>query len=577
MRTPKRLTGLVAIAAASLLVAGACSSKANNSGTTQQQNSFGYSECPSKPDTCNSGPRKQGGTIIAALGKKIQNFNIDASDGNLVESVEVMNAILPGAYTFLPSGKIAWNPDLFTEEPKVTNTSPQTVVYKIRPEAKWDDGTAINVDDFVYNWKLQDGHDKNILVAGTTGYDDITGVVGSDNGQTVTVTFKDPYSDWRGLFGSLYPAHIGAKAGDIKTDTGLEAAFKDMYKQPTWTGGAFKITAYDKATHVELVPNPAWYGRDKPTLDKIVYQFITDPKQQLPALQNKEINALNVQPSKDLYDGLKALNGVLYSITAGYSWEHIDLNTKNKWLADLALRTAIFDTISRQDIIDKTFKSYFPSAKPLGSHNFVSSANGYKDILSQVAPDQGNGKVDAAKKVLTDAGYTIVNGQLKDKTGANVGPLSFVHTGTTARAATSEVVVQELKQIGLTITDKITDDLSTTLQTEAFDMILFGWGASPLLSPNADLWKTGGGNNFTQWGDASSDKLLADMTKELDLNKQIQMLNDQDVILTKAAVVMPITDKPNAMAVSDTYVNIRDNTAGSYFTYNTQSWGVKQS
>ena len=67
------------------------------------------------------------------------------------------------------------------------------------------------------------------------------------------------------------------------------------------------------------------------------------------------------------------------------------------------------------------------------------------------------------------------------------------------------------------------------------------------------------------------------MTKELDLNKQIQMLNDQDVILTKAAVVMPITDKPNAMAVSDTYVNIRDNTAGSYFTYNTQSWGVKQS
>jgi hypothetical protein len=31
------------------------------------------------------------------------------------------------------------------------------------------------------------------------------------------------------------------------------------------------------------------------------------------------------------------------------------------------------------------------------------------------------------------------------------------------------------------------------------------------------------------------------------------------------------------MVVTNNYVNIRDNNAGSYFTYNTQLWGVKQS
>lgn len=578
MRTSKRLTGLIALAASSLLVVAACSSK---SGNKQQgpQYSPGYAECQTKPDDCNSGPRKAGGQLVLAIGKKLPNFNVNADDGNLVESVETMNLIMPSAFIFLPSGKAAWNQDLFTEEPKVTSDSPQTVVYKIKPTAKWDDGTAISADDFIYAWKTLNGHDKNLNPAGTTGYEDITDVTGSDNGATVTVKFKDPYPDWQGLFSQLYPSKVAKQAGDITTDAGLEAAWKAFYKQPTWTGGPYKISAYNKDTQIEFVPNPNWYGSEKATLDKIIVRFITDATQQMPALKNKEIQGFNVQPNTDLYQQLQQLSnqGVNFEITAGYSWEHIDINTKNKQLGDLALRTAIFDAVSRQDIIDKTVKPYFPTAKPLGSHNFVTSAQGYEDTLSKVAPDQGNGKVDAATKVLTDAGYTISNGQLKDKTGANVGPFTFVHTNTVARAATSEVVQSELKKIGITVTDKITDDLSGSLGNEDFDIILFGWASSPLLAANQDLWKTKGGNNFTQWGDAQSDQLLSQMATTLDHSKMVDLLHQQDEILTKAAVVLPLYDKPNLQVITSDFVNIRDNNAGSYFSYNCQQWGQKAS
>jgi len=572
----KRLTGLIALAGASLLVVSACSSKSTSNGGPAY--SPGYAECLTKPDDCNSGARQEGGQIILALGKLLPNFNVNADDGNLVETVEAMNLVLPGAYYFLPSGTIAWNKDMLAEEPKVTADSPQTIQYKIKPTAKWDDGTPISAKDFIYAWKTLDGHDKKLNPASTTGYDQIDSVVGSDNDATVTVTYKTPYPDWRGLFTGLYPAQVAAKSGDISTDAGLEASWKAFYEQPTYSAGPYKVSAYNKDTQIEFTKNPTWYGADKPTLDKIILKFITDPAQQLPALQNKEIDGFNVQPNLDLYNGLKQLTGVNYEITSGYTWEHIDVNTKAAGLDDPVLREAIFDAIDRQAIIDKTVKGYFPNAKPLGSHNFVDSEKtNYIDILSKVAPDQGNGKADAAKTKLLAAGYTLDGGQLKNKDGKAVGPFNLVHTGTKARGDTSQVVQAQLKAIGITINDKVTDDLSGSLANEDFDLILFAWAASPLKSGNADLWKTGGGNNFTQWGDSAVDALLKQSTTELDPTKMTAQQNQADETITKAAVVLPLYSKPNLQVVTDKFVNIRDNNSGSYFTYNTQQWGVKQS
>jgi peptide/nickel transport system substrate-binding protein len=572
----KRLTGLVALGASALLVIAACSSK---SGGTQQkgpQYSPGYAECQNKPDDCNSGPRKDGGQLIVALGKVLPNFNVNASDGNLVELVEVMNLILPSTYNFMPSGKAQWNTDLLASEPQVTSQNPQTVVYKIRPEATWDDGTPITADDFTYAWKTQRGTDKNIDIAGSTGYEQIKSVTGSDSGKTVTVVYDKPYPDWVGLFGGLYPAHIAAKAGDLNTDAGLEAAFKAQYAQPTWTGGAYKISAYDKTTQISLVPNPKWYGKDKPTLTQVVFKFITDPSQQVPALKNQEIQGFNVQPNRDIYDQLQSMQNVQYEITAGYSWEHLTFNTKNKFLTDQKLREAIMDVVDRQAIVDKTVKPYFPSAKPLGNHMFVSTAQGYKDNYSAVAPDQGNGKVDAGKKILTDAGYTGVGTALKTKNGEPV-VLTLRSTGTAARQQTAELLQSQLKQLGITLNYKVTTDLSGTLDGHDYDIILFGFSGSSLLNGNLDIWRTDGGNNFTLWGDPKVDELLQDMSTNLDQAKRIDDLNQADVIAIKAAVDLPLFDKPNLQVITKDFVNIRDNNAGSYFSYNSQQWGVKAS
>ena len=581
MRTgTKRLTGLVALTAVGLLGVAACGTSKSGTNSNKTTASAGYSACATSPDTCNSGPRKAGGDIVAALGKYPSTWNEWSSDGNTVETVEQTNLISPSVYTFLPSGKIQWNQDLLASEPQVTSTSPQTVVYKLKPTAKWSNGTPISADDFIYQWKSNNGHDKNIPIVGSTGYDSIQSVTGSDNGETVTVVFSKTYADWKGLFTvPMYPAwYAKQKVGGLDTDAQLEAAFKVWDAPPTeWSGGPYKLSNYQSQQSATFVPNTAWYGADKPSLKTITFKYITDQTQDVPALQNQEIQALNIQPDQDTVQQLSQIPGVNYEVSAGFSWEHLDFNYTNKFLKDAALREAIFDAVNVQDMIDKTIKPFFPTAKPLYNHNIMPGVQGYEDIVKKTTPDAGTGDVDKAKSVLQAAGYTGIGTKLVPPSGGNQVTLNFVHTDTQVRDQSAQLVVQYLAQLGIKVNNKVTADLGGSLTNFDFDIIQFGWSSSPLLSGNHDLWFTGAGNNFTHWGDPQSDQLLDQMTQQLDPVKQAALLNQQDTIMSKAFVDLPLYQKPNLQVATNQYINIRDNNAGSYFTYNTQQWGLTAS
>src|SRR5215475_15878530 len=573
----KRLAGLIALTAVGLVGVAACGTSKNTGSTKGSTASPGYAKCATSPDTCNSGPRKAGGNIVVALGKFPSTWNVNSSDRNVVETVEQYNLISPGTFIFLPSGTIQWNSDLLTAEPQVTSASPQTVVYKLNPKAVWNNGTPISADDFVYAWQTFNGHDKNIPIVSSTGYDQIQSVTGSDNGETVTVVFKTPFPDWKGLFGTLVPAWYAKQnvGGDITSNKGLEAAFKVWDAPPTdYTAGPYQLQNYQSQQSATFVPNPKWYGKDKVTLKTLTFKYITDQTQDLPALQNQEIQALNIQPDQDTVQQLSQIPGVNYEVSAGYSWEHWEVNSTSKFLKDIALREAIFDATNIQDMIDKTVKPFFPTAKPLYSHNIFPGTFGFKNVTKEAAPDEGTGNVDKAKQILTAAGYTGVGTKLVAPNGGGPVTINFVHTDTQVRDQSAQLVQQYLSQLGITVNNKVTADLGTSLSNKDFDIIMFGFSGSPLLTADHDLWYKNAGNNFTNWSDPQSDQLLDQMAQELDPQKQADLLNQQDTILTKAFVDLPLYQKPNLNVATNQYINIRDNNAGSYFTYNTQQWGL---
>jgi len=576
------LTGLIAVAASTLLAISACGggSTTNNDSNSA---SAGYADCDKSPNTCNSGKTKPGDEYIFALDQAFTSWNIYTSEGNTLVGAQAMSGLIPQVFKSDPSGDVKLNSDLM-ESAEVTNQSPQTVVYKIKPNAVWNDGTAISADDFKFGWKMNTGKKEDCTAcdpASTSGWELVKSIVGSDNGKTVTVTFEDGkvYSDWKALYSTdgIYPSHLATKQGfDLATPAGVSAA-SDWFNKttPTWSGGPYIIDTYNKDQSVVEKKNDKWYGAVKPSLDKLIFKFVIEQASLAPALQNKEVLGMNPQPNANLVTQVGQIPGVISRIGHGYQWEHLDLNLKNKYLADKALRQAMFTAINVKTIINKTYGVFDKAAKPLGSHNFFPGDKHYKDVVTPTG--QGSGDVEKAKKILTDAGYTIANGKLMTKTGEAVPQLRYRYTkGNQLRATTGELVQAQLKEIGIDVKTQETETLGQTLSSGDFDIMIFAWVGSPLFQGAAEQnWVTDNGGNYGHYSNPEVDKLVKQGAQEFDLDKAADALNQADALMTDDAYVMPVSQKPTFTATYQDWVNIRDNATQWSPTYNVQEWGQK--
>ena len=571
----RRLGGLLAGATGVLLVAVACSG--GNSGTAKQGQA-GLAACGDQPTTCNSGEAKQGGTLTYGVEQDLATWNVNASNGSHFITGQMMAGVLPDVFYAAPDLSVQLNKNLMVSA-EVTRESPQTTVYKIKPEAVWSDGTPIDAEDFVYAWKTRNKKDcPKCAVASSGGYDIIDSVVGSDGGKTVTVTFQagKAYPDWTQLFSDLYPAHLAKANGGVDTADGLAASFDWFAKtKMTWSGGPWLVESYTKGQQLIEVPNAKWYG-PKPKLDRLIFKIVTDQSSLIPALQNNEIQAAYPAPNQDLVTQAKQLSSVVFDrVGHGFQWEHIDLNLKNKYLADKALRRAIFTVVNRNEIISKTLGAFDPTAKPLNSHNFVQAQPAYKDVVS--ATGQGTGNVDAAKKILTDAGYKLDGGKLVTPSGETVAPLRFRHTvGNVVRAQTAELVQSELKAINLDISIVTTDNLSATLSGGDFDLILYAWIGNPWrLSGGLQLWGKDSSNNYGKWVNDEADALLKKASTTLNLNEAYGLLNQHDALMTADAYVLPLFQRPTYLIAYQKYANIRENPTSTGPNYNNYEWGQR--
>jgi peptide/nickel transport system substrate-binding protein len=450
-------------------------------------------------------------------------------------------------------------------------------VYKIKPAAVWNDGTPITADDFAYQFRTRNTRDCPACASSSNaGYDLLASVTGSDNGKTVTATFQSgkTYPDWKQLFSDIYPAHLAKQNGDNGSPAGLAKSWEWFKKtQPTWSGGPFMIQSYAEGQQLVEVPNPKWWGT-KPALDKLIFKIVTDQSSFVPALQNSEINAGDPQPNLDMVTQVQNLQDVNYQISGGLSWEHIDLNLENKFLKDKALREAVFRAIDVPRIIKRTVGTFYPDAKPLKNHNFVPQSPYYKDVVS--SSGAGNGDLAAAKQALTAAGYTGVGTQLKTPAGDPV-TLRFRHTeGNVNRAATAELVQATLKQLGITVTIQPTNDLSTTLNSGDFDMIVYAWVSTPFFFAGAQqLWGKGSEANYGHWVNDRADTLIKQgIQVGLDEAKGAALLNQADELMAKDYYVLPLFQRANFQVAQSSYVNIRPDATSTGPTYNTEEWGL---
>ena len=572
-----RLAAVSAFVAVAALSAACGASSGGSSQTSGQKGGTigtgNFTSCGARPDDCNSGTTKAGGTVTYTIEKTISGWNVNTAASNTFDYAEALDGVLPYVFPSAPDLKPFLNSDMMVSAEQ-TKADPQTLVYKIKSNAVWDDGTPINADDFEYAYLSQNLQKcPKCGAASTAGYDQITSLTGSDNGKTVTVVMSKPFADWKAMFATMYPAHIAEQHGDDGTPTGLAASMTWFDKnRPTFSGGPYKITGYTKDASITETPNPKWYGATKPSLDRLIFRIITDQTQEVPALQNDEVQVIYPQPSADLVKQAKGISGVQTYLGKGLIWEHLDLNTKNQFLADKNLRKAVFTAISRKDIITRGVGQFVSGVQPLNNHMLLPGQAGYQD---NVTDGQGSGDVSAAKKILTDAGYTGVGSTLKTKDGKPVSFRCTYSDGNTLRQQTCQVVQAELARLGIKVRLVPTPDLSI-LNNHDFDLVIFAWVAAPFPASGAfQDYNSTQSSNYTGNTDPKLDALLDQAVTDTNPATLSDLLNQADKQLESDSVELPLFQKPTFLAARAGIVNLRDNATLLGPPYDVSQWGLK--
>jgi peptide/nickel transport system substrate-binding protein len=538
-----------------------------------------------------------------ALDEDLAGFNINTSAADEFVLQEILDMVWPQVFIINNQLQPYLNTQLM-ESATQTSTSPQTIVYKINPAAVWSDGTPIDGADFIYNYEAQSGNaaffdvgHKAFDDASTTGYNQFQSITASSppggaactnvslgatlgtamcgNGDTVTVVYKTPFADWRSLFSNIVPEHIA-------TTVGWDTGFNDSTK--VVSGSWYEIKSYTANSSLVLQQNPKYWGTPG-KLNTITFTFVSDDSQEVPALQNGEVNLINpASVSLSIVQSADQVTGITKQTIPGLEFEHFDFNEANPYLAKLAVRQAIAYGTNRQEIIARTVGEFSTGINPLGNRMLMPTQAGY--VNNGAAYDTVN--VSKAKSLLQGAGFTMgSDGYYQASYGPEKGGDLTLEisstTGNALRQETEELFQAQMKTVGIKITIQNYDAntfFGTNLPNGDFTIAEFAWVSTPFLTGNESIYcsytnTSDCGDNWDHYANKSTDTDIFNGAAATTPQAEISDYNAADKQLWADMVTLPLYQKPQFYAWTDTYGNVIPNASDLGVPWNANTWGSK--
>lgn len=289
----------------------------------------------------------------------------------------------------------------------VTRPTPTEVDVTLRDGMKWSDGSPVTVDDAVFSLQAPGFGDKspmyrpfvlNIASVEATGPNTLKIMLKHPDAAFLTTTLSKlnlaSKKEWQPIFDSLQ---------------GKPQTAESIAQETPVSSGPYRMVKAALNQEIILVPNPDHWAA--PKAGRWIMRIQPDIQATLGALKSGEINFLaDYTGDPQLLDDLAKSNPNIKEDKAlDLGFRFIAYNERRPPFNDVNFRRALSAAIDRQTIADD---AYGGEAEPANS--WVSSALSFwadPKILDEV-PGGRSGSVATAKKILQDAGYTIVNGKL---------------------------------------------------------------------------------------------------------------------------------------------------------------------
>lgn len=308
--------------------------------------------------------------------------------------------------------------------------------FKLRPGVKWHDGAPFTSADVKFSIEkiVAPLHSRGKVYFGNLA------LIETPDPLTVVFKLTEPVPYFLKAFqpaeSPMFPKHLADK---LNADDPSKIRSSPFMQNPVGTG-PFKLKEWKKGSHIALERFPDYWKKGRPYLDQIVMKAIPDGAARsiamesgevdlapMSALPQADIRRLGALPQLEVSDkGAEGLGPLLW----------LELNLRDKYLADKRVRQAMSMALDRKKIVDII---WFGQGKP-ASGPIVSSNPFYNKALNPLGYD-----LRAANRLLDEAGYKRGANNMRFKLQQNVLPYgeSWVRL--------SEYIRQELGKIGVEV------------------------------------------------------------------------------------------------------------------------------
>lgn len=434
-----------------------------------------------------------------------------------------------------------------------------TMVFHLRPEAKWSDGVAVTADDFVLGFRR--GFDpKAISAYANLGYVIVNGQAVAEgklpvdqlgvraiDPLTLEIRLNRPSQTILWLFGAYpnffpVPKHLYDKVGDEWVKSGTMVS-----------NGAYGLADWVPQDRVRLVKNPGFYAAGTVAIDEVDFYPTDDDAAAVKRFRAGELD-LNLRFPPGQYEMLKR-ELPQQTIAQPAEWlSYLVLNQSDPRFADARVRKALSLAIDRELLASRVLNNgELPawSLMPPLTRNFTSSGAG--DFSKMPMADRQT----EARRLLTEAGYD----------DANPLHFTFLHRIGEANKRAAIAIRDMWKAVGVQV-DLESNEVKvhyTRLRQKQFDVADAGFTAPPDPEFYAYLVRSDSAEiNFGGWSNAGYDRLTDQANAERDMAKRAALYAQAEKIAMTDTALIPVYIPVNRALVQTWVKGYSENPVGQH-------------
>ncbi len=476
-----------------------------------------------------SGARPQPGTFYR--GNVNEPFTLDPTMSDASWEFDIIGDLMTGLTTENAAGK----PIPGIAESWQTSPDGLSWVFKLR-EAQWSDGKPLTAEDFLFAWRrLLDPKTAAsyayfpyiIQNAEAINAGHLPGpALGAHapDPHTLEVQLKNPAPYLLEMLTHTalmpVPRHVVEAEGKSWTKPGKYVS-----------NGPFLLTEWIPNDHITAVRNPRFHDAANVKIEKVIYFPTMDYSAALRRLRAGELD-VQARLENNQFGWIKKNMPELINPVPQLISDMVAVNLGKKPFDDIRVRRAINLAINREAITEKIIPVGYVPAYGIVPPNTANFPGGNVfDFKNMPAP----ARTIEGQRLMREAGF---------------GPNNRLRTSYMIRSTAAgsyravAAVLQQMFALVYIDADIVPTDgqiFYKQIQEHDFEMAQPGWQADFNDASNfLDLYRTGGGNNWSNYSNPAFDRMLDAAQNDPDIVSRGQKLSAAEKILLKDEAAMPL-------------------------------------